>query len=367
MKFVGKYTQEFKSVLAASAVSGLHTMSISEPGWGKTEMIRQAALGVCGQENGVVMVNLDPSTPPEVVRGAYDPAKLLNGELSRIVVGTPYDPDAHIIILDEIWRANDVVFDALIHATSQKALDPRKHPVFWASANFVGKSERSEALRDRFGLWVWLQGSLDARGVAAGHLLNGNGVDESFQKGLPSWQECEEIKHTQPTARSLDLVQGVIETLTVEAGKTTNTRKVPFKVNPRRIVHWAELVHRMSVYLTGTNDYQSVPGGATQCLKYAYPATDIETSREWAKVAISIADSVGELIEKWRDVIYGELERASNLDLTQRTLKIGNLGQKISEAEKELKSRGGSDPRVQEALTQFMSWFTKVVAGQKLE
>jgi hypothetical protein len=162
-------------------------------------------------------------------------------------------------------------------------------------------------------------------------------------------------------------VQNVVETLASEAVKTTNTRKEPFKINPRRIVHWSELIHRMSVYITGTADYTTIPAGATACLKYAFPATDQETAREWGKVAISIADSVGELIEKWRSVMYDELSKVSNLSLTDRTQKIAVLGQRISEAERELTGKCKGDPRVTEALAEFTRWFSKVVSGQKLE
>lgn len=171
MKWMGQYPKDVKLALIASAISGHHCIFVSEPGYGKTEMAHQAAKAVAG-EDGRLMIPIDPSTPPEAIRGAWNPASMLQGKLERVVDGTPYDPTIKVVILDEIWRANDVCFDALIHVTGRKDIDQTTRPVFWGTANFVGKQDRTAALRDRFAIWMWLNPALPA-GLVESHLNNG--------------------------------------------------------------------------------------------------------------------------------------------------------------------------------------------------
>lgn len=361
MKFAGSYTQKFRSILTASAVSGQNLMAISSPGWGKTDMARATARGIAGDQ-GMIFIELDPSTPPEVIRGAYDPAALLNGELKRIVTGTPFDPNAKIVILDEVWRANDVLFDGLIHATAQKAVDPAKHPVIWGTANFVGKAERTEALRDRFAMWYWMDGELDTSGVIAAHLNNGfSGVDPDWSNGLPDWQTCLDIRAAHPGSHALQAVTEMIETLVEEAGKAN------FPINPRRVVQWSHLLFCNGMYQTGSDDFNTVPTAASAMLRYAYPASDKATSQKWAEVAVSIADSVGAAIESYRAVALEKFQSIMRIkDIRERQSHIGELSQVLVAATADLERIAKKDPRGAEALAEMTGWFAKAVAVEKI-
>lgn len=360
MKFVGKYTQEFKRVLVASAISGHNLMSISAPGWGKTDMALATARSI--SPDGTIFIELDPASPPEIIRGAYDPAALLNGRLSRVLTGTPYDPAAQVVILDEVFRSNDVLFDSLIHATSMKQIDQLKRPVFWGTCNFVGKSERTEALRDRFALWLHLEPELDATGIARAHLSNGTGgIDPDWAKGLPTWADCVNARSQQPTPRASHLVEDVIEVLTSEANNAG------FQVNPRRIVQWAEILFRVSFHLSGTNDFQSIPTDAASLLKYCYPTVEKATAQKWAQVAASIVDPLGGLIDAIKAEAYAEFKKVNGLPIAERKGHIIELGQVMANAQLSLNDKGKGDPRADEAYKEIAGWFSQAVRGEDLK
>jgi MoxR-like ATPase len=362
MKFVGSYTQDFKNLLTASAVSGQNVMTISRPGWGKTEMALQSAKAI--DPSGFAFIELDPSTPPEVIRGAYDPAAMLNGQLVRLIKGTPYDPDAHVIILDEIWRANDVVFDALVHATNQKLIDQTTRPVFWGTSNFVGKAERTEALRDRFALWHYMEGNLDAEGIVNAHLNNGTGNDPDWNKDIPSWAECVKIRQQKPTNESEEAVKQMVNNLVDEAIASN------FDVNPRRVVQWAEIMFRVSVLYYGSTKFTSVHPNAALLMRYAYPCATKELSIKWHEVAASIADKVGAAIEAYRAIALEKFQEIAKItasgDLSKKTELMGELGQTLAKAQQEFDKIGKGDPRAAAAKSELVEWFSKAVRGEKI-
>jgi MoxR-like ATPase len=361
MKFVGSYTTELKEVLIGSAVAGENAMTISPPGWGKTDMADQLSQKIAG-DDGAILMELDPSTPPEAVRGAYDPAQILNGKLVRITEGTPYATGAHVVVLDEVWRTSDVIFDILIHAIARKRGDQTTNPVFWGTSNFVGKAERTAALRDRFGFWLHLSPTLDVRGIALAHLNNGaKGIDPSWGADVPSWDECVRIHRCHPTERAADAVVSLIETLAAEA------EAEKMELNPRRIVQWQNILFRNSVFATGTEDFEVVPDSVSKLLGYAYPAVTSQDALKWRQIATSIVDQLGAQIEAYRTIAYEKLRAvASTSSITDKTERIGVLGQTLSEAQSELTRLGKNDPRAIKAIMELTQWFQAAVKGDPL-
>lgn len=366
MEFVGQYPKEVKKLLIASLVSGMNTVIISKPGWGKTEMALTAGKNVA--PDGTIFIELDPSTPPETIKGAYDPAKMLDGQLERIVAGTPYDPKAKIVILDEIWRANDVVFDSLIHATAPKLVNPIDRPIFWGTANWVNKSERNAALRDRFGLYMFLEGDLMAEDIVTQQLNNGQ-WDLSWADDVPRWEDCINIRKAKPTQRSLDAVRAVIATLVAEASKPADEKDLrpKFEVNPRRVGQWAEILFRLSVYHTGKANFDDV-SQAAELLKYAYPLLDKETARAWHEVTSSIANSFGSVLDtivKQCEMQAYEISRsgASGNDvITRMASVIRDSFENIKQARKDFNA-DEKDPRYQQAEKRLNSMMSTILRG----
>lgn len=359
MQFIGSYIRSVAKVLIASAVSGHNAMLLSAPGWGKTDAARMAARAMAGDEHTLTL-ELDPSTPPEVIHGAYLPHLMASGIYQREVKGTAYDPNAHIVVLDEIWRANDVVFDALLHATGNKNVNAHQRPVFWGTSNFVGKAERTEALRDRFALWLHLDTDLDPAAIALAHLYNGTGaIDTAWAAGMPAWDDCVRIRALTPSERSGQLVADTVRTLAEEAGK----KNIP--VNPRRVVQWAEILFRLSVFYTGTHDFATIPTEAAMALRWCYPAIKRETANEWAEVASAVLDAVGARIEAYRAIAMERyLAVQSQINPANKIEKIAEMGRVLAEIQAELKTIGAGDPRATEAIREFTDLFQKALTDK---
>lgn len=360
MKFVGSYPNTIKSVFIASALSGNNAMVVSPPGWGKTEMALQGASKVSGGNEGVIFLELEPSSPPELVKGTYDPAQVLQGKMVKLLDNTPYDPRARVVILDELWRSNDIVFDALVHATNNKQVDPFTKPVFWATSNFVGKSERTEALRDRFAFWLHIEpDSLSAKDVMKSHINNGHTSDEGWANDFPSWDECVKIRQSQISDDAAECVCILGEQLAAEA------EKEKFIVNPRRLTQWTEILARLSVYYSGTTSFTTVPMEASKILRYAYPCVDATTSIRWQKVAAAVSDVVGTAIEEYKAMALNKFEdvvKASSS--SDRTRLVTDLGVALAEAQTTLQTVGGKDPRVATVCQELTDWFAKAVSGK---
>jgi len=364
-KFVGAYPKVIKEVLTTSAVSGENAMLLSSPGWGKTEMALQTALGITKSKDNVIFLELDPATPPEVVRGSYDPAQALQGKLVRMLENTPYDPKARIVILDELWRANDVLFDALVHATSNKMANPVTKPVFWGTSNFTGKAERVAALQDRFAIWYYLSTpDLEIKSIVSAHLNDGDpqNVDGDWAIDLPELKTIESVRQAKPSQSTVDAIQEILYSLADEAMHQS------FSINPRRIVQWTAMVYRMGVLETGKSDFTDIPMRARRILRWAYPCPDANTASKWAEVSRVMEDSIGAAIEAYRAEAINKFRKVfKQSDASARAGQVAELGMMLANAESELIKIGGKDARVQEVMSELSNLFGRAVRGEKID
>ncbi|HLF28193.1 MAG TPA: AAA family ATPase [Anaerolineae bacterium] len=355
--FVGGYVTDLRDVLVASALSGQHAVVLGAPGWGKTAIARSLAKSIAG-DGAWTFNRLDPSTPPEAVRGAYDPAALLNGQLSRVVTGTPYDVSARVSILDEVFRANDVVFDACLDVLDRMDANPDQAAVVWSTANFVARGERVEALIDRFGLWLWLQpDTLDVAALVGAQLSSVNGLNVSG--GLPDWKDVESVRQARPGDKAKHAVAELLETLALEA--TAQGRRP----HPRRVTQWSKLVYRLGVYDTGQADFSAVPDVASRALRWAWPMPASEEAESWAQIAAGVVDAVGSAIEgALAQAVVKFREVAGISDQAQRMGRMGELGALLANAQATLKQVGDDDPRVAEASARLTEWFAAAARGE---
>lgn len=350
--FTGSYSKDVEGLLKASAISGVNVMLISPPGWGKTEMALAAADKICTSAKNRIFLGLDPATPPEVVRGAYDPQSLVNeGKLTIIKEGTAYDPDAQVIILDEIWRSNDLVFAALIHATSDKMRNPLEVPVFWATSNTVGSSERVDALRDRFGMWAHLKPKMSVEDVVASQFS----LDApTWGNSLPLWKDCLEIRKQTITGKSIKAVASVLTTL----GNEATANNMP--INPRRVTQWSEILARMTIYEKASTDWSTVGTEARNALRYAYPSISQDMYEKWQNVVnVIITDTVGEAIETYRGIAQKKLQAIVNAHSSDKSQLLIELGRALGDAQIELRKIGSGDPRAEDVIRELNGWFAK--------
>ena len=277
-QYVGKYLQPVEKALAASALSGVNCMVISkDPGWGKTDVTLLAARQIVGKDH-TVFIRIDPATPMAIVEGAYDPAALMNGKLVRLTAGTAYDPEARIVILDELPRGSDAMFDKVLDIADRRDID--NPPTVWGTANFMVNTERSAPMRDRFGLWVWMMPSIDSVGPYIDAMRHGNELE--LKGKLPTQEEIDTVRAYVVGDNAHNAISDFIGMLSTEA------MAAGFKINPRRLRQWYSLIYRYSAWLTGSDDFSEVPADAKEIMQYAWPTPSYEEHAEWANVARSL-------------------------------------------------------------------------------
>lgn len=356
-KFVGSYVDEMKDILLASALSRQNAILLGAPGWGKTAVTRSLAGQLTGGQ--YAFARIDPSTPPDVVRGAYNPAALLDGRLERVVDGTAYDPGMRLALIDEIGRGNEVTFDALLD-TLDRLDDPNAPPV-WATSNFMPSNERVKALIDRFALWYWINPqSLDVAAVTAAQ-LNGSGpqVDVS---GLPTWAEIEEIRAAAPGTNAVKAIGALLGDLANEAQAQGR------RPHPRRITQWTHVVFRVGVWASGSADFNTVPDTAAKMLRYCWPAITPDEAAGWAQVAASVVDTLGAAIEEAMTEVLNKMKQVAAMGAAQRTAEITGLATLMQGAQTTLESLAGADDdRVGGAVETMNRWLSLTVQGKPVE
>lgn len=340
----------------ASLVSGTNAMVVCPPGYGKTEMtygIAKSVLGGSQVENGLIYIELDPSSHPDVIGGYKDPAALINGQgVKWVYDGTPYDPKAKIVMLDELFRTNDVNFDKMIHTTND--IRRANRPVFWGTSNFVVKSPRTEALRDRFALWYhYSPEPVDIYSIVTG----GDVLEWTYQ--VPSWDQIMEVRNMVPDQDTLEAISDQLELLVGNVGSN-------FTINPRRVKQWRDILYKYGAYTLGTSQFTKVPEQALRILKFAYPTNDEGEFAEWGQAVLSIVDALGtamsalraEAYKRWRQVVA-----ASNP--SDKSALHAELGKMLADAELQLSQFGQDEPAVQDALLEMNTWFRKAIRGEE--
>lgn len=353
-QFVGGYVDDIKAVSLAAILSHQNAIILGAPGWGKTAVSR-SILGQMGTHYSFVRV--DPSTPPDVVKGAYNPLALLEGRLERIVTGTPYDPCVQAAIIDEIGRGNDVLFDALLDVLDRQDTDGV--PVL-ATSNFMPSKDRTQALIDRFGLWLWLRpDTLDVQAVVSAQ-LNGNGKPQVSTHDLPTWTQVEEIRQAVPGAAAIRCIQTLIGELVTEA--TTNGRQV----NPRRLSQWSALLFRTGVWFTGQADFASLPDASTKLLRYAWPSPDPAEATAWAQIASVVVDTIGAAI----DGALAEMVNTLKRNMTNGKLNpngMTNVATALQGQQATLDAIAKNDPRITEAKNRMNELLARAIRGEALD
>ena len=243
------------------------------------------------------------------------------------------------ILLDELGRPGDHIFDLFLDGTDRQDVDQFAAPVIWGTTNFMPASERTEAMRDRFGMWVWITPSeLNVKDFASSALHAMIDGMEVLSK-LPTVDEIEAIQRMTPGPLAENAIGELLEVLTEEAekgvlvednkvnainGKKINAKQFAFHVHPRRIAQWAQLVFRYSAYLTGSDNFSVVPNKASSVLKWAWPTMSHEEWQAWAQVSTAVGDVVGAAIQEAQRAAYEKFRQiAQKIKSADPQTKVG--------------------------------------------
>lgn len=356
--FVGSYVQKMTDVLIASLVSGQNVIILGAPGVGKTTITR--SFGNIVLNSLYSSIEFEPSTPPERVFGLYDPKAIIqSGEFVRVTKQTAYDPDVLAVHMDEIGRANEATFDALIHALARQ--DVPNPPPAWGTSNFMPTKERTAALIDRFALWIWLEpDTIDIEAVAMANMLGIKPVVDPST--VPTFQQVQEVWNTVPTDRAMKAVAAAAKLLGNEAQKEGRY------VHNRRVAQWSQILLRLSIFYAGTGDFAVVPDKALKILRYCWPATTPQEAASWATIAGSVTDPVGEAIENAKATVLKKMKDVASMKPNERTAQIQGLGKVMQNAQDTMIALAGdADPRVGEAVTQMNTWLSNLLQGKPVE
>lgn len=146
-------------LLARSIIGRTNGLLIGEPGTAKSLTISSFVKHVDGAELFELLLAKD--TPSEQVLGPVSLAALEKDEFKRITHGKA--PEAHVLFLDEIFKANSTVLNAMLKIINERKFDNNGHSMnvpLWSAlgaSNELPGTDREDlrAFRDRFG-WTKL-------------------------------------------------------------------------------------------------------------------------------------------------------------------------------------------------------------------
>ena len=367
--FQGKYVEEIRDCVVAAAASGLHVQLLGEPGTGKTSIANAVAESIFGKDH-YTMTRFNPTTPNAKVEGQINFSKLFAENVWEYVRDhTPYDPQVLLWIADEIYRSNTAVQDLLIDVLDRWDVAKDDAPIVVATANFLPKNERSDALLDRFACTMWVQpnGSVSA-GAIVDAQLDAMGGSLLVPGVLPTYDDIKKVRAAHPSERAKEAVKAVekdIETEVEKGLRDENDKTVRSfgKVNNRRRTYWAYLLFRTSVLYSGTEDFETVHPKAMEALRYGWTAKSEEEYNDWQKLMGAFSDPVASAIEYALKAAYTKMEEGKNAGKSFAELAI-DLGRIVKDTCYGLSELVGTDdPRFKEAALSLQTTMAKYIRG----
>lgn len=154
--FIGK--DEAIDMMAVAAVSGLPLLLIGRPGTAKSDLVVRfcEAMGVGSDDYFEYM--LTKFTEPTEVMGPIDVNSLQEGKHRIVTQGML--PEAQVVFLDEIFKANSAILNTLLTVVNERkyynggVACPVNMQVLFAATNEIPTFSELDALKDRFILKV---------------------------------------------------------------------------------------------------------------------------------------------------------------------------------------------------------------------
>lgn len=190
-------------LLVRSIIARSHPLFIGEPGVAKSLLIREFMSHI--DDAALFEVLLAKDTPSDQVLGPVSLAALEQDEFRRITKGKL--PEANVAFLDEIFKANSTVLNALLSIINERIFHNNGHSMtvpLWTcvgASNELPGTDRDDlrAFRDRFGVTKMVDHVRTSGGlmqVLDGQLQRGRGESVAGELTKISSAEIEAIQTT---------------------------------------------------------------------------------------------------------------------------------------------------------------------------
>lgn len=202
---------EAARLLLLSALAGEHLLLVGPPGTAKSELARRLHRVVGGQWFERLLTRF---TVPEEIFGPMSLAALDEGRYERDLRG--YLPEASVAFLDEVFRANSAILNALLTLLNERAFDQGASRIstplvaLVGAANEIPDDEVLRAFLDRFLVRVFIEPVSDESFAA----LLGTGTDTCGEGKPPvSRLDLDMLAAVRQVARQVAVPQPIIDTL----------------------------------------------------------------------------------------------------------------------------------------------------------
>ena len=325
---------EIKS-LAAALVAGQHVLLLGPPGTGKSYLTNLFTEALGSSFFGLLMTKY---TVPEEVFGPYSLAGLERDEYRRVTAG--YLPTVEVGFLDEVFKANSSILNALLTILNEGEFDnggtrskvPLKLCV--GASNEFPADDSLNALRDRFLLCHWVS---PIKNRSAKRSLFFGGGKKVTAKLSPA--DVAVLRTACDAVQVPDVVQDAMMDLADEL-----EREHGITASDRRWRQATSLV-RASAVLDGRD--VATPRDLS-ILAHVLWRTVEERATVGAVVAQFVSPKLGEAMKLYDAAVemVGKIDRKATGQ--QATAALGNANSELQKIAKSIRALGTSDAEITE-------------------
>lgn len=375
-KFVHKPSRletDMRWIVIGAVLAKQNLLVVAEPGTGKSGMCKWMPHQIFGEEHQLV-IECSPSQTRADIAGYSNPLYKLTpnaeemGITEWVVEGTPLDPRYDVVVLEELTRDSTVGFDELVHRMHDETTGHR--PVFVANANWLTVDQRTLPLFERIAsIYHFVaDGDDDVEAFLYSKDLSAREFD------LPTRDEVMQVRQW---LNEFMLLEGeelnqlscfaAIKSAILEVKRLTIG--TPLKTNKRRLKTWKAMLYATGCYFNGMQqDWETLPVGAYEVLKFAYPCQRKEEQDLWQSIVAGLYDPEGGVVAEMLENAYADFKETVKNANGNKDIIMRELGDKFQNFSAEMDSMySASDPRVVEAKKLLNAMYRAAVQGKPLD